>query len=313
MNELNEQWCKYDEYIEENKISFRYILSKDEKKNISDIIYNVLNKFTSPIQTIPYIKNGLKFSNLNLDQIYFSLDNFFKKFPGNYFLRISSCSPKDAWYQLYSETPKNNLNNEENEIITIEEIIRDINILKVSSAEQCILVLCHSLRIYYDLESDSIGENAILLLPWKNNILNDTETRCFIKNKKLIAFSQYYVDLEIGYQSIQKLNIFPNEFYKSAINFVNYLILNEEIPYNNCVVDISLSKEVLNESFKNLEINNFIFIEINPFNSNTDNSFFEWDYFFNFDTEKLNYNPEFRYNNYVTKSLKFDQFFHGEN
>lgn len=245
-------------------LSYRYVLSDSEKKIFADIIHTVLHKFKSPKETIPYVKTYIR----RLDKLYISLNDFFKSQPGNYFLRISECSPKDAWYQLCTETPSS----DDESKATIDDIRRDLDVLKVNNAEQCILVLCHSLRIFYEM--DSIRPNtAIILMPWKNNILHDTETRCFIKNKKLLVFSQYYCDLNDGYKSI--FNIITPDMYRIAIiEYINGLILSGKIPYDNAVVDIAISTDILTDHI--LSNNHFIFIEINPFSDITDSCLLTW-------------------------------------
>lgn len=286
--ELNNLCC-VEEYTNSQDIKFRYVLSTEEKEKLSNIIYDVLNKFKSPKETIPFVKSNFE----NFNNIFNSLNYFFSNNKDKYFfLRISTLSPKDAWYQLCSETPQ--LSDDiENESISIDEIKRDINLLKVNNAEQCILILCHSLRIYYELEFDKCKNNSILLLEWKNDILHDTETRCFIKNNKLLVFTQYY-ELDNGYLSMsQKTNM--DNIYKSIIAYINKYIVSSKNIYKNFVMDIAFSSNLLD--INNL-IDHIIFIEINPFNKYTDSSLFEWKEIDNYNSNNI----EFRYK--MNKEIK---------
>lgn len=286
---------KVEEYTKNDDICFKYILSPNEKKSMSNIIHQVLNNYKSPTQTIPFVNSCIS----QIQTIYDNLNSFFIDNPGNYFLRLSSCSPKDAYYQLYCETSEIA---DDDEIVTVDDIKRDIAVLKVSDAQQTILVLCHSERIYYDLEFDET-EIAIILMPWKDNILHDTETRCFIKNKKLIAFSQYYTDLPTGYTSFLHEIDFPKKYYNCIVQFINRLLTENKIPYENSVVDICYSRD----SSLNLQTDNLIFIEINPFNIGTDAALFDWNYLLNLD-ESLVTNPLFKFkiDNEIKEITYFD-------
>lgn len=271
------QKYKVEEYRDASSLSFKYDLSSAEKKILADIIHCVLNVYRSPTETIPFVKSSL----CKLPDLYQSLDIFFSKNPGDYFLRTSNCSPKDAWYQLCSETPT------EEEIddkpITLEEIARDIDILRVNNAEQCLLVLCHSERIYYDMEFDDLV-NAVILMPWRTDILLDTETRCFVKNKKLLGFSQYYCDLANGYTSVNNV-ISMDKLAEKIIVFVNNLVLDEKFPYEDAVIDLAISRNT----------NDLIFIEINGFNTNTDSCLYEWDQLYQINGNDPTFRPLFMY------------------
>ena len=265
---------KVEEYTKDSDICFKYILSENDRQILADIIYDVLLKYKSPIQSIPYVKSCID----RIRHIYNSLDDFFNKNPGHYFLRLSTLSPKDAYYQLCVEMTDTN-----DEDITVDDIRKEINVLCVDRAEKCIQVLCHSLRVGIELRNVKT-DLSILLLPWKDDILHDTETRCFIKNNKLIAFTQYYTDLSTGYESIN-MEINGEKYREVVIDFVNRLL----IPYENAVVDVAVSSRYLNDGI--LDVDKMIFIEINPFNEDTESYLFTWD-------EILSINPEtpiFRY------------------
>lgn len=255
---------KVEEYASEN-IKFRYVLSLDERKILADTEHKIINEYTSPSESIKYAKLQIS----KLQTFYCALEAFFKDTPGSYFLRTSLCSPKDAYYQLSVERTEetgNNQEEEDDEELTVEQLKMELNVLKVSDAESVILVLCHSERMYYDFEFHS-GDLAVLLMPWKSDILFDTETRCFIKDKKLIGFSQYYYDLPTGYQSIEKTF---DQFYQTVIEFIKTL----DLPYQNAICDIAISSTT---TFKNtLTVEDVIFIEFNPYNMTTDSGLFKW-------------------------------------
>ena len=249
---------KTEEYKDLCDIRYIYALSDEERNTIRDIIDNVVNTFESPKETIPFVTKEIS----SLNELFKSLELFFNDNPGDYFIRISTCSPKDARYYLTMDRS----NNDSNDDVTIEDIINDLQVLKVNDPLQCILVICHSMRIFFEVQS----EQSIILMPWKNNILYDTETRCFIKNSKLIGFSQYYCDLSSGYTSIfndSKTSMTVSQFCNGVLNFISMLIMNKKIPYSDAVVDIVLSTGPIHE---------YMFIEINPFNIGTDSCLFDW-------------------------------------
>jgi len=271
---MSSQSYHSEEYLAPEEIKFRYILSATERKILIQIIDDVLRKYKSPKESIPYVKDCMT----QISELCRAMNEFFEKNPGNYFIRLSSCSPKDAYYQLCVETPAED---EVEDIVVTPDLIKlELSLLKVSTVEQCILVLCHSERVFYDL--DSSLEMAVLLMDWKNDILYDTETRCFIKGSKLVAFSQYYVDLENGYKSVlDNSQISVSDIYHRVLHFINHLLTTNKVPYSDAVVDIAMS---------NIENNGFIFIEINPFNIGTDSGLFDWDYI-----NEYNGEPCFRY------------------
>jgi hypothetical protein len=254
-----------EEYDTGSKIEFRLELSKKDNEDIANVIHNVLHKFKSPKETIPYVESEIAST---LAEIHKRLDEFFGRKPGEYFLRFSNCSPKDAWYQLCSETPEldEEQDDQSEDILTEEEIKRDIDVLRVTSAKQVLMVLCHSERIYYEAECDK-GDNAIILLPWNDKILYDTETRCFVRNGKLIAFSQYYYGLQTGYKSLKC--DFPGEFCLQVTDKINTITSNN-FPYKDAVIDLAVSSKHTKDDLE------FIFIEVNPFDENTDSPFIDW-------------------------------------
>jgi hypothetical protein len=178
----------------------------------------------------------------------------------------------------------------ENELIKIEDIKRDIDMLKVNNAKQCLLILCHSQRVYYDMEFCE-GDLSIILMPWKEDIIYDTETRCFVKNKMLVALSQYYCDLPHGYFTLRK-KFDMMDFVNQVKLFIDDLIINNKIPFDNAVVDVAVSNNVMKVNV--LSNDNLIFIEINPFDQTTDSCLFEWS---EIDLFVVDESPKFRYRN----------------
>ena len=266
------QEYKLEEY--NNDLAYRYVLSDGEKKVLSSITHDVLHNFKGPAGSIAYVKSKLG----DVSNILQALDKFFLEHPGNFFLRLSTCSPKDAYYQLYRDTPESDEESEDDEPMTINDIKRDLEVLKVNSAEQVLLVLTHSERMYFDFEFKE-SELAICLLPWQDDFSHDCETRCFIKGGVLIGFSQYYCDLANGYSGVDNYEV----FYSQVIDFIKELQQGGRIPYDDAVVDITL------DSGKKL-----MFIEINGFNIGTDSCLFEWDELMKVDEKKIS-GPVFKY------------------
>lgn len=246
-----------EEYVSPDEILFRHVLTVEEKKIMADIIHAVMNKHNGPGTSVPFVTSQLHL----LEGVYNDLEKFFRANPGEYFLRLSTLSPKDAYYQLFLDTPTQEEAEQDTTPVSIDDIKRDLSVLKVSNTEQTLLVLLHSERVYFDVEFEK--ENAILLMRWNDKILTDTETRCFVRNHKLIAFSQYYADLDTGYTSVE---FNPIKFYDSVCRFVQRLLETKKIPYENAVVDISSSPS-----------EEMLFIEINQFNHDTDSCMFEWE------------------------------------
>lgn len=258
---------RVEEFTNEDQICFSHIVTPQEAKTIKTVVERVLTEHRGPTTSVPWVKTQLS----QLSQLQSNLTSFFATHQGSFFLRLSTISPKDAYYQLYLETP------EEKDIVdskpTLDQINRDLSVLKVNSAEQSLLVLCHSERVMRDVE---LPNQAILLLKWKT-LLTDTETRCFVKAGKLIAVSQYWADLSNGYASLKGFN--PKTFLDQVKSFMFEL----KIPYFDAVVDLAVQS--------NFQL---ILIEMNPYGSDTDSSLFEWDELVELEQVKFKF-PIFRF------------------
>jgi hypothetical protein len=136
---------------------------------------------------------------------------------------------------------------------------RDLACLKVSSPEQCLEVLTYSGRVYEDMDL----ENSVVLLPWKE-IFYITETRCFVINRKLRCFTQYY--------DIEPPEV--HQIYKLILEFFQ----EYSVSYLNCVVDIHCP------DYSKVEV-----VEINPLDKDTETGYFTWEEIFNIN------NIEYRY------------------
>jgi hypothetical protein len=268
--------CKTECYANNNIILFRYILSDNEKKILCDISYDVINKCKTSDESKQFVIN----KKADYESLLSALTEFFTKKPGSYFLRLSTLSPKDAYYYLNKEfIDLDNLDDEE----TSHEIKNELNILKVSTPIECIQLLLHSYRVLCELDSHYYDENAVILMPWKN-IVHDTETRCYVYNRRLIAISQYYTDCIDSYTSIKSID----DFYHKIINFINNYIdeiekrQNCSIP-NNFVIDLA----------KDYDSDNIMMIELNTYDENTDSCLFSWDEINSISAKECN--PIFRY------------------
>ena len=250
---------RIEDQMDPKDICFSHPLTHLEAKTIKTMIDHVLTEHRGPSTSLTWVRTQL--SNSSLKQLLVKLTQFFETNPDSYFLRLSTISPKDAYYQLCVETP------DELEIVdskpTLDQIKRDLSVLKVQTAEQCLLVLCHSERVMRDIELEG---QSIVLQQWKP-ILHDTETRCFVKNGKLLAISQYWADLDQGYTSFPDFN--PTDFLERVKTFIKELqnrkSVNHTFPYQDAVVDIAYCESQL------------ILIEMNPYTGDTDSALFEWD------------------------------------
>lgn len=223
--------CDIEEWSKE--ILFRHELSSDERRRIKKITYaNILKlSHTENIKTLP---------------LYSSLKTFYSLNPGSYFIRLSTRSPKDSWYQLYCDGDQA-MEDEINSEYTLDSVKRDLACLKVSNVDESLQVILHSERVYEDMEM----ENAVVLLPWRD-IFHITETRCFILDGKLRCFTQYY-------------NIEPPDV-KQVFKLVCEFFSTYQSHYLNCVVDVHCP------NYSTIEI-----VEINPANDDTETGYFTWE------------------------------------
>lgn len=177
-------------------------------------------------------------------ELFRALKEFFATSPGQYFVRLETRSPKDAWYQWVCD--------EEAEMAvpySIEVVKRNMDFLRVSSADQCMCVLTHSLRVLDDLRAP----NSVLLLPWRT-IAHATEVRCFVLDGKLVAACQYYHLPDRNAREMVALFDVVLHFFRS-----------HSLPYSDCSVDVHLA-----DSGK-IEV-----VEYNPMDDDLDTIEFEY-------------------------------------
>jgi len=165
----------------------------------------------------------------------------------NYFVKLSSISGKD--------------------VIATEDYCEDITeFWQIMNAQNKKLIiksvdeLCE-----YLLTSERIAEyiqhdKYIVFRKWITYNVEE-EFRCFIKNKKLVAISQY----EYGNYLPQHMNC-PKLICKLIKHFINQVI--QHIPFDDIVIDIAMHMENLN----------VYFIEFNYFGleSDTDAGLYDW-------------------------------------
>jgi hypothetical protein len=272
--------CKTEAYSDNSDILFRYVMTDVEKNDFCEISYDVINKCKTSEESKKFVTKR----QVNYESLLMALTMFFTEKPGSYFLRLSTISPKDAYYYLNKDSiDYNDLSDDE----TADEIKHSLNILKVSSPMECIQVLFHSFRVLCELNDNCSDENAVLLMPWKN-IAHDTETRCYVNNKKLIAISQYYTDCVDSYTSIKVNDINLDKFYYKIIEFVNNFIINmdKELLPNDFVIDMC----------QKYDSNDIMMIELNIYDRNTDSCLFTWDEIDDLcNLNLIEYKPVFRY------------------
>jgi hypothetical protein len=190
----------------------------------------------------------------SLDRLRSELHEFFLQHPDNdYFLRFNKLSPKDAYYFMNDDI-------DEDEDMTLDTIRRDLEYLHIRAemsvcqkVDHCINVITHSDRVYCEALFLDDGDELIFLLLDYKNINHRSETRCFIKDGKLIAMSQYYVDL---YDAYDHGNV--------RASIMDYFMIPRSVLLDY-VADIHIVGNII-------EI-----IEFNPFNHATDPCLFTWE------------------------------------
>jgi hypothetical protein len=237
---------KCDIYCQHDYHPFIHQLSINEKKYIQETAYSNI-----------YLNTDLPKNHKELELLSKNLKLHFETNPTkHYFLKLNKLSPKDAYYIMCDDD-----NSENDTKTTINDIKRDLDILHVGKPlnrleDYCINILLNSDRVYCELAFSDIDENiSVLLLDYKQ-INHKTETRIYVKDKKIIGISQYYCDLSDVYDTLINLNNSQiNEFIKTQI-----------IDVDSYVCDIYIDND-----------NNFQLIELNQFAHSTDSCLFTWD------------------------------------
>ncbi|CAF1316461.1 unnamed protein product [Rotaria sordida] len=250
------------------------------------------------IQLITSIQNQLK------EQIFNSKTNKFQS--NGTFIRLSSRSPKDGKpldYQKISQFYNQKLNELQVQYLDEYKSIEgkanmqmiaycyaQFHSLKVTDEIQAFNLILSSERVYYDLievldcqqvkDNKVANINNIKLHDWNNNIIirewnnlldPSMEFRCFVYQSKLTAISQY--DYYCKYYHLQNNGIVQ----QIKITIIKYWqekiqpLLNP-LPekYSNYVIDIGLIENKLTNEY------DCIVIEMNPFETSTGASLFNW-------------------------------------
>lgn len=215
----------------------------------------------------------------SLDGLKKSLHTFFNEHPRNdYFLRFNKLSPKDAYYFMNDSEDDSE---DDDELMTLDTIKRDLECLHVRSelsvedkVNQCIKVITYSDRVHCEAAFLDDADELIFLLLKYRNINHRTETRCFVKDGKLIAISQYYVDLVDVYEETSTVQAKIQDYFRVPRSTLT-----------DYVADVFINAHTHTQS--NIEL-----IEFNPFTHGTDPCLFTWD-----ELDKLSPSdlPEFRF------------------
>ena len=255
---------KCDTYCCHDDHPFIYKLSIEEKKYIQKTAHSHI-----------YMNKQLKKKDLiKLNELLIKLNDHFSKNPTkHYFLRLNKLSPKDAFYHMSNMINNENINDDY--ITTIDDIKRDLDVLHVGIpvnklGEYCIEVILNSDRVYCELAFNDESEDISILLLDYININHKNETRCYVKENKLIAMSQYYCDLTNVYNDAKQVPILIKNFFENKG-------INTDLA--SYVFDVYIDDD-----------NKVKIIELNSYNHATDSCLFTW--------EELDIEPfEYRYKN----------------
>jgi hypothetical protein len=157
-------------------ILLRRVLTPEEKQDLCTIILHTLHHFTDSPSSRAYAWNECQ---QRLSALVADLEAYFNSNQrASGFLRLSSLSPKDAYFVLehqrfFSPVPQDKKpeeEEEEEEQVTLDELKRELAALRVTTPYECMMLLCHSYRTFIDLEHDETRTgNALLLLPWRGD------------------------------------------------------------------------------------------------------------------------------------------------
>jgi hypothetical protein len=188
-----------------------------------------------------------------ISSINYNIECLIEQFPRGAFIRLGSRSPKDSW-----------LGHKEG--------------FCCYDGEKAIKLLIDSERIYDDLQlalsnnydSYIVVREWIPIEPWQ-------EFRCFYKNRRLMGISQYnYLHQEVFPELIKN---------KDSIQWAIEIksdIIKDLLPANDVIVDYVYKFKVHDE---NIQMNEVVLLECNPFMTYTDPCLFNWskDKFDNFE------------------------------
>eukprot|EP00762_Andalucia_godoyi_P000475 ANDGO_03035.mRNA.1 hypothetical protein NAEGRDRAFT_57308 len=199
-----------------------------------------------------------------------------------WFVRLSCRSPKDGiplhGIVKYADTAKDlgldpetvdRSNPDTANSIFVRMLKQRSAALCVSSALEILHLTCTSERVNRDLvKSKEHGLSTQLILrAWNKQIDEAWEFRCFVHDKQLTAISQY--NQYCFYEDLQDQEMVVREgirmFYEKHKN---------EIPYDNCVMDVALLPRRDSSGF--IATIALQIIEFNPFDRFTGASLFDW-------------------------------------
>jgi len=195
-------------------ILLRRPLSDDEKRILCGIILHVLYNFQDAADSRAYAWAECR---KQLAPLVADLEAHFQSGNAPRFLRLSSLSPKDAYFVLahnrfftkrvLSSEERNRNDEQADPPVSLVELQEELRILRVRSAYECLVLLCHSYRTYIDLENDETRSgNALLLLPWRaDEFWYASETRVMVRDGRILTTSEYYSDLVGGYSNVPEL------------------------------------------------------------------------------------------------------------
>lgn len=228
---------------------FSCVLSATDRARLVDLIETCLRKLRSVDKSIPYVHHH---AHKRLPDVYHTIDDFFKRNPGKYFLRLSTLSPKDAsLYLLYG-------GDEDRDAPVADRL----SVLCVQSVKQCFEVLCHSQRAFIDLEYESC-EESIELLPWKS-LDHSSEVRAFVRNGRVQWISQYYCDDFSNFMGSPEV---ANAYLERVMHWVNGNDLFKR--WTALGVDVGLTKDGSTED------DSLTLIELNAWDDSLDLCLFD--------------------------------------
>jgi hypothetical protein len=170
-------------------------------------------------------------------------------FPGEYFFKLSTRSPKDVLEN------KIKIKSKDHRTVKLEKKKKQLDILKVSSVEDVKYLLRKSKRIKEDIKIfQKIDKLYLVFQPWRPSLGISTEYRCFINFRKLVGVCLYKPEY---YSSLSSIPIeMISHFISQLLNVIKYV---------KFVVDIFIKKDD----------DKVYFIEINPFDEATDTFSFD--------------------------------------
>jgi hypothetical protein len=146
-----------------DSILLRRPLTVDEKETLCEIITHVLYNFIDSTVSRAY---AWTICQTKLASLIADLDAYFQQATSQpCFMRLSSLSPKDAYFILehnrfFSLMPRASAaaasaaqeeEEEEEPPVTIGELHQELRALRVTSARDCLMLLCHSFRTFIEL------------------------------------------------------------------------------------------------------------------------------------------------------------------